>query len=73
MHTVAARYAAGQSVEEMLSDWPHITRAGIHAALAYYFANKESVDLFLAQEEAFGERMIAEQERRLAAEAPANP
>lgn len=62
VHTVAARYNTGESVDEMLLDWPHTTRAAIHAALAYYFANHEQIEADLAADEAEGDRLIAEQE-----------
>ncbi|MEB3336025.1 MAG: DUF433 domain-containing protein [Leptolyngbyaceae bacterium] len=35
---------AGITPEEILEDKPHLTLGGIYAALAYYYANKESLD-----------------------------
>ena len=35
---------AGVTPEEILEDKPHLTLAGIYSALAYYYANKESLD-----------------------------
>jgi uncharacterized protein (DUF433 family) len=35
---------AGQSPEEILEDKPHLTLASIHAAIAYYYANKSILD-----------------------------
>ncbi len=34
---------AGITPEEILEDKPHLTLAGIYSALAYYYANKESL------------------------------
>ncbi len=35
---------AGVTPEEILEDKPHLTLAGIYSALAYYYANKASLD-----------------------------
>jgi uncharacterized protein (DUF433 family) len=35
---------AGTIPEEIVQDKPHLTLAGIHAAIAYYYANKEKLD-----------------------------
>ncbi|MBW4630416.1 MAG: DUF433 domain-containing protein [Iphinoe sp. HA4291-MV1] len=35
---------AGVTPEEILEDKTHLTLAGIYSALAYYYANKESLD-----------------------------
>ena len=37
-------YRAGMTPEEMLEDKPHLSLAKIHAALAYYYANKTEID-----------------------------
>lgn len=35
---------AGVTPEEILEDKPHLTLAGIYSPLAYYYANKASLD-----------------------------
>jgi len=32
---ILRKFAAGQTIEEILEDYPHLTRAGIKAALEY--------------------------------------
>lgn len=44
VHYVVTEIKAGVTPEEILEDKPHLTLGGIYAALAYYYANKESLD-----------------------------
>lgn len=34
----------GMTAEEMVRDWPHLTLAQIHGALAYYYENQAEID-----------------------------
>lgn len=45
---VAYRYRRGESVDEILEAWPHLTPGQIHAALSYYFDHQQEVDDELA-------------------------
>lgn len=47
----------GMTVEEIAHSWEHISVAQVHAALAYYFANKADVDATLKEEERDFERL----------------
>ncbi|MDJ0577709.1 MAG: DUF433 domain-containing protein [Xenococcaceae cyanobacterium MO_234.B1] len=51
---------AGITPEEILENKPHLTLAGIYTALAYYYANKESLDAEFADYDREWERLIAE-------------
>jgi uncharacterized protein (DUF433 family) len=44
VHAVAGRYLAGLSAEQILDDVSDVDLARIHAALAYYHANKQRID-----------------------------
>jgi hypothetical protein len=39
------------SPEEIAEDYPHLTLAQVHAALAYYHANREEIEADIAQDE----------------------
>jgi len=47
------------SPEEILSAYPGITLADVHAALAYYYDNKEEINQFIQEEEEFYRKMKA--------------
>src|SRR5436309_1716034 len=40
----------GESPEEILSHYPHLTVAQVHGALAYYYANRETMDAAFRRE-----------------------
>jgi hypothetical protein len=40
----------GLTPEEIVTEFPHLTLAGVHAALAYYHANREEIETDLADE-----------------------
>ena len=44
MDIVAWHIMQGMSIDELEENFPTITRADIHAALAYYWDNKEDID-----------------------------
>jgi uncharacterized protein (DUF433 family) len=51
---VAGWYHQGLSAEEIESEHTHLGLGQIHAALAYYFANRDEIDAEIAEErEAF--------------------
>lgn len=57
---IAGWYQMGMSPEEIALEYPHLTLAQVHAALAYYHANREEIDTDISQEE----QMAADWEHR---------
>lgn len=49
---IAGWYKMGMSPEEIALEFPHLSLAQVHAALAYYHANRDSIEEDLAHEEA---------------------
>lgn len=49
---IAGWYRAGFTPEEIALEYPHLTLAQVHVALAYYHANREEIEAELAEEEA---------------------
>jgi len=45
-------YKMGMTPEEITLEYPHLTLAQVHAALAYYHVNRDEVEADIAQEEA---------------------
>lgn len=48
---VAVLHNLGHSTEDIVRKYEHLTPAGVHAALAYYFANKQRIDSEIAAAE----------------------
>src|SRR5438067_10878821 len=44
-------YHLGQTPEEITQTIPHLTLAQVHAALAYYYANRDLIEADIAAEE----------------------
>jgi uncharacterized protein (DUF433 family) len=57
---VVTEIKAGVTPEEIVEDKPHLTLAGIYAALAYYYANKEKMDAEFAAYDEECRRLEAE-------------
>jgi len=51
---------AGITPEEIIEDKPYLTLAGIYTALAYYYANKEKLDIAFANYDRECDLLIAE-------------
>src|ERR1700726_500221 len=49
---IAGWYKMGMTPEEIALEYPHLTLAQVHAALAYYHANRDEIEADIAQEEA---------------------
>jgi putative addiction module component (TIGR02574 family) len=47
----------GQSADEIVSKFPHLTMAGVYAALAYYWDHRDEIRQQMYDETAFVERM----------------
>jgi uncharacterized protein (DUF433 family) len=48
---IAGWYKMGMTPEEIALEYPHLTLAQVHAALAYYHINRDEIEADLAQEE----------------------
>jgi uncharacterized protein (DUF433 family) len=44
-------YKTGMTPEEITIEYPHLNLAQVHAALAYYHANRDEIEADIAQEE----------------------
>lgn len=51
VHRVAILHNLGHSPEDIVRKYEHLTIAGVHSALAYYFANKQEFDSEVAADE----------------------
>jgi uncharacterized protein (DUF433 family) len=45
-------YKMGMTPEEIALEYPHLTLAQVHAALAYYHVNRDEIESDIAQDEA---------------------
>ena len=57
---IAGWYKLGLAPEEIATQIPHLTLAQVHAALAYYHANRDEMDAEMAAEEAEADRLERE-------------
>lgn len=57
---IAIDYKMGMSAEEIAQEIPHLTLAQVYAALAYYHANKDTLEADIAAQEAEAERLETE-------------
>jgi uncharacterized protein (DUF433 family) len=49
----------GMNPDDIITKWPHLTHAGVHAALAYYYDHKDAIDAEIESDEAWYEEMKA--------------
>jgi uncharacterized protein (DUF433 family) len=54
---VVGWYKLGLSPEDIAANFGHVSLAQVHAALAYYHANREEIEGYLAAEEAEAKRL----------------
>jgi len=47
----------GMSPDEIVRDYPQLTLADVHAALAYYWDHRDEIESRIAQDDAFVEQM----------------
>src|SRR5438876_10626819 len=66
-------YKTGMSPEEIALEYPHLSLAQVHAALAYYHANREEIEADIANEDALAARWERETENGGRRETPINP
>lgn len=60
LETIIDSYLSGQRPEEIHSGFPFIDLADIHAIIAFYLKNRETVDRYLAEQEADSQRILRE-------------
>ena len=53
---IAVRAQSGQSPDEILSHFPHLTLSDVHAALAYFYDNRQAIEEQAAEDERFAEQ-----------------
>ncbi|HTW94381.1 MAG TPA: DUF433 domain-containing protein, partial [Tepidisphaeraceae bacterium] len=56
---VAHLSQSGQSPDEILSHYPQLTLADVHAALAFYYDNRAVIDQQMANDEDFADQLRA--------------
>ena len=49
VRTIVEQYQLGNSIEEILWDFPYLNSAQIHDALSYYHDHKQGMDVLLEQ------------------------
>jgi uncharacterized protein (DUF433 family) len=57
VHRIAGWYKLGLSPEEIAGNYGHLSLAQVHAALAYYHANREEIESYLRDEETEEDRL----------------
>jgi uncharacterized protein (DUF433 family) len=60
VHTIAAQHLQGQTPEEILDGFPRAGRAGVYAALAYFFAHEPEILADFAADDHFWKRSATE-------------
>src|SRR5437660_12673529 len=48
---IAGWYKMGMTPEEIALEYPHLTLAQVHAALEYYYVNRDEIEGDIAEEE----------------------
>lgn len=61
---IAGWHNLGLTPEEIVAKIEHLTLAQVHAALAYYHANRDEIDSDIANEEAVAEVLFPASTRR---------
>ncbi len=59
VHTIAIAHLEGLSAEQILEEFPYLDLGRIHAALAYYYANKAQIDADFEASDRLGEELAA--------------
>jgi len=60
VRTIARLHMQGLLPEEIAAEYGHLTLAQVHAALAYYLANREAFAVEIAAEDTEAERLESE-------------
>src|SRR5258706_687162 len=57
---IVIRTELGDSPDDIVRSYPHITLADVHAALAYYYDNRDAIDAQIREGEELAARMKAQ-------------
>ena len=57
---IAVLAKQGLTPQEIAQEYQNLSLAEVHAALAYYYANQEEIEGYLAEEKAEYERLLAD-------------
>lgn len=60
VNRIAILHNLGHSTEAIVRKYEHLTPAGVHAALAFYFANKQQIDSEIVADEVEAEKIEKE-------------
>jgi len=66
---VVGWYKLGLSAEEIADELGHLTLAQVHAALAYYHANREEIESTIAADDAESDRLAQQHHQTTGAKA----
>ena len=59
VHTIVAAHLEGLDAEQLLKEFPHLDLSRIHAALAYYYANRAQIEADFEDNARVGEELAA--------------
>ena len=57
VRTIAICHNMGETPEEIAASYEHLTLAQIHAAISYYYANRDEIDTDIADESALYDKL----------------
>ena len=60
VHRIVGWYKLGWTPEEIVTQFPHLSLAQVHAALAYYHANRDLIEAEIAADDAEETRLEQE-------------
>ena len=68
VYRIAIWYRLGHSAEEIARQYPHLSLEGVYAALAFYHANRDTIDADIEADELAEQKLEAEymEQRRIA-------
>jgi uncharacterized protein (DUF433 family) len=58
---IAILHKQGLSATNIIAEYKLLNLAQVYAAFAYYYANQEEIEAYMAEEEAEYDRLVAEQ------------
>ncbi len=63
VHRIARWWRIGMTADEIAAEYEHLSLAGVHAALAFYFANREQIDAEIEADIAEERKIVNEHSR----------
>jgi uncharacterized protein (DUF433 family) len=64
VHRVATWYRLGHSAEEIARQYPYLPLDGVYAALAYYHADRETIDAEIDMDAEIAQQLEAEHQSK---------